>query len=105
MPSAPSRSESFEGESYTSDVAGHEEQEEQLDAGEEDDPNYKVDEDGTEWWQDDEGAWWYRDSGMEDWLVWVDGSTPGSLDLRPPTAAGTARHSSPMSALRWAMEA
>jgi hypothetical protein len=38
----------------------------------ESDPNYRVDEDGTEWWQDDEGVWWYRDSGMDDWLEWVD---------------------------------
>ena len=32
----------------------------------EDDPNYKVDENGCEWWYD-EGAWWYRTPEMEDW--------------------------------------
>ena len=32
----------------------------------EDDPNYKVDENGCEWWYD-EGVWWYRKPDMEDW--------------------------------------
>ena len=32
----------------------------------EDDPNYKVDEKGCEWWYD-EGAWWYRTPEMEEW--------------------------------------
>ncbi len=32
-----------------------------------DDENYRVDEDGTEWWKDDDGYWWYRDSGQDDW--------------------------------------
>lgn len=32
-----------------------------------DDPNYKVDENGVEWWMDDEGAWWYRSPEMDDW--------------------------------------
>ena len=32
----------------------------------EDDPNYKVDENGCEWWYD-EGAWWYRTPDMEEW--------------------------------------
>ncbi len=31
-----------------------------------DDENYRVDEDGTEWWKDDDGYWWYRDSGQDD---------------------------------------
>jgi hypothetical protein len=34
---------------------------------ENDDENYRVDEDGTEWWKDDDGYWWYRDSGQDDW--------------------------------------
>jgi hypothetical protein len=33
----------------------------------EDDPNYKVDEDGCEWWFD-EGVWWYRQPEMDDWV-------------------------------------
>ena len=33
----------------------------------EDDPNYKVDENGCEWWYD-EGKWWYRTPDMEDWV-------------------------------------
>ena len=33
----------------------------------EDDPNYKVDENGCEWWIDDEGKWWYRLPEMDDW--------------------------------------
>ena len=33
----------------------------------EDDPNYKVDENGCEWWMDDEGNWWYRLPEMDDW--------------------------------------
>ena len=32
----------------------------------EDDPNYKVDENGCEWWYD-EGKWWYRTPEMDDW--------------------------------------
>ena len=32
----------------------------------EDDPNYKVDENGCEWWYD-EGVWWYRKPDMDDW--------------------------------------
>jgi len=32
----------------------------------EDDPNYKVDENGCEWWYD-EGAWWYRTPEMDEW--------------------------------------
>ncbi|MDP6900331.1 MAG: hypothetical protein QGF94_05800, partial [Candidatus Thalassarchaeaceae archaeon] len=32
----------------------------------EDDPNYKVDENGCEWWYD-QGAWWYRTPDMEEW--------------------------------------
>ena len=32
----------------------------------EDDPNYKVDENGCEWWYD-EGQWWYRTPEMDDW--------------------------------------
>ena len=32
----------------------------------EDDPNYKVDENGCEWWYD-EGVWWYRTPEMDDW--------------------------------------
>ena len=32
----------------------------------EEDPNYKVDDDGCEWWYD-EGVWWYRTPEMDDW--------------------------------------
>jgi len=32
-----------------------------------DDPNYKVDESGCEWWMDDDGVWWYRTPEMDDW--------------------------------------
>ena len=33
----------------------------------EDDENYSIDEDGTEWFQDDDGYWWYREDGQTDW--------------------------------------
>lgn len=56
-----------QGDGYES-TEQHVEEEHDIES----DSNYRVDEDGTEWWQDDEGAWWYRDSGMEDWLEWVD---------------------------------
>jgi len=39
-----------------------------VEAEEEEDENYRVDEDGTEWWQDDDGAWCYRPKGEEDWF-------------------------------------
>tara|TARA_B100001996_G_scaffold112554_1_gene85220 strand:- start:852 stop:1541 length:690 start_codon:yes stop_codon:yes gene_type:complete len=39
-----------------------------VEAEEEEDETYRVDEDGTEWWQDDDGAWWYRPKGEEDWF-------------------------------------
>ena len=32
----------------------------------EDDPNYKIDESGCEWWYD-EGIWWYRLPEMDEW--------------------------------------
>ena len=48
------------------------EAESQVDQNLEDDPNYRVDEDGTEWWQDDDGVWWYRDPGMDDWAEWTE---------------------------------
>ena len=38
----------------------------------EEDPNYRVDEDGTEWWEDDDGVWWYRDPDMDDWAEWTE---------------------------------
>ena len=44
----------------------------ETDHGVDDDPNYRVDEDGTEWWQDDAGVWWYRDPDMEDWAEWTE---------------------------------
>jgi hypothetical protein len=44
----------------------------QDDFSQEDDPNYRVDEDGTEWWQDDDEVWWYRDSNMDDWAEWTE---------------------------------
>jgi len=34
----------------------------------EDDPNYKVDENGCEWWLDDDRKWWYRTPEMDDWM-------------------------------------
>ncbi|MDG1525184.1 MAG: thrombospondin type 3 repeat-containing protein, partial [Candidatus Thalassarchaeaceae archaeon] len=34
----------------------------------EDDPNYKVDENGCEWWLDDDRKWWYRTPEMDDWV-------------------------------------
>lgn len=33
----------------------------------EDDENYSIDENGTEWFEDDDGYWWYRDEGQEEW--------------------------------------
>lgn len=33
----------------------------------EDDENYSIDENGTEWFEDEDGYWWYRDEGQEDW--------------------------------------
>ena len=38
----------------------------------EDDENYSIDEDGTEWFQDDDGYWWYRPEGEPDWLPWEE---------------------------------
>ena len=35
--------------------------------GPENDPSYKVDEHGCEWWVDEDGVWWYRLPEMEDW--------------------------------------
>jgi hypothetical protein len=32
------------------------------------DPNYSIDDDGTEWWKDDDGIWWWRGPDDEDWL-------------------------------------
>ena len=37
-----------------------------------DDENYRVDENGTEWWQDETGVWWYRGPGESDWSEWRD---------------------------------
>ena len=37
-----------------------------------DDGNYRVDENGTEWWQDEVGIWWYRGPGESDWSEWRD---------------------------------
>ena len=37
-----------------------------------DDGNYRVDENGTEWWQDEAGIWWYRGPGESDWSEWRD---------------------------------
>ena len=34
----------------------------------EDDPNYKVDENGCEWWLDDDRKWWFRTPEMDDWM-------------------------------------
>ena len=34
----------------------------------EEDPNYKVDENGCEWWMDDDSKWWYRTPEMDDWV-------------------------------------
>ena len=34
----------------------------------EDDPNYKVDENGCEWWLDDDRQWWFRTPEMDDWM-------------------------------------
>ena len=36
------------------------------------DDNYRVDENGTEWWQDDNGIWWYKAAGDADWSEWRD---------------------------------
>jgi len=36
------------------------------------DDNYRVDENGTEWWQDDNGVWWYKAAGDPDWSEWRD---------------------------------
>ena len=32
------------------------------------DPNYKVDENGCEWWLDDDQKWWFRTPEMDDWM-------------------------------------
>ena len=32
------------------------------------DPNYKVDENGCEWWLDDDRQWWFRTPEMDDWM-------------------------------------
>ncbi len=31
------------------------------------DENYRVDDDGTEWWKDDDGYWWFRGPNEEEW--------------------------------------
>jgi hypothetical protein len=36
------------------------------------DPNYKVDEDGCEWWMDEDQKWWYRTPEMDDWAEHTD---------------------------------
>ena len=56
----------------TPTTAAYSEPEPQEEYSAEEDPNYRVDEDGTEWWQDDEGAWWYRDPDMDDWAEWTE---------------------------------
>ncbi|MEC9090492.1 MAG: hypothetical protein VYC11_03880, partial [Candidatus Thermoplasmatota archaeon] len=56
----------------TSEESSVEDSEIQEEYSAEDDPNYRVDEDGTEWWQDDDGVWWYRDPDMEDWEEWKE---------------------------------
>ena len=33
----------------------------------EEDENYSIDENGTEWFEDDDGYWWYREEGQDDW--------------------------------------
>ena len=33
----------------------------------EEDENYRVDDDGTEWWRDDDGYWWVRGPNEEEW--------------------------------------
>ncbi len=50
-------------ESGLADPTTVEEEEESY----EDDENYSIDEDGTEWFQDDDGYWWYREEGQADW--------------------------------------
>ncbi len=37
-----------------------------------DDPNYKVDENGCEWWLDDDQKWWFRTPEMDDWMEHSD---------------------------------
>jgi len=59
-PATPSRDDWAESDSSEEEYSAEE------------DPNYRVDEDGTEWWQDDEGVWWYRDPDMEDWAEWTE---------------------------------
>ena len=49
-------------------TAVEEEEEESF----EDDENYSIDEDGTEWFQDDDGYWWYRPEGEPEWLPWEE---------------------------------
>ena len=47
----------------------------------EDDPNYKVDEDGCEWWYD-EGVWWYRKPEMDDWVeIETDDQADGDTNI------------------------
>ncbi|MGB1659670.1 MAG: hypothetical protein ACPHHS_04155 [Candidatus Poseidoniaceae archaeon] len=55
-------------ESGLVDPTAAEEEEESF----EDDENYSIDEDGTEWFQDDDGYWWYRPEGEPDWLPWEE---------------------------------
>jgi cell division protein FtsN len=45
---------------------------ENADDNYEDDPNYKVDENGCEWWLDDDRKWWYRTPEMDDWMEHSD---------------------------------
>lgn len=36
------------------------------------DPSYRVDEDGYEWYEDSEGVWWFRTQGVGEWEAWED---------------------------------
>ena len=38
----------------------------------EDDENYSIDENGTEWFEDDDGYWWFREEGQEEWQPYED---------------------------------
>jgi len=48
------------------------EQEEAPAAEDTTESDYRVDEDGTEWYEDEAGVWWYRMQGEDDWQEWTD---------------------------------
>ena len=70
-PSGPAPGPS--GPAPESDKPVPELEQEEAPAAEDTTPSdYRVDEDGTEWYEDEAGVWWYRMQGEDDWQEWTD---------------------------------